>query len=254
MHVSCTRREFLKVFAVGAAVSSFGGRKLTQTYASEVMATSIPNTGTFKVTFTEYPVLRNEFSSIRLSVNPMLGDFPWGRFYPILINRAEGEHFYALDSECRHASCVVPAYDEPNGGIICPCHGSVYMIDGTLIEGPSTQNLRSYPISFDGNETLTVEVPGLGYSVAGSVVQDGSRFRLAFRAFQHVEYEVRFRAGLNAVDNWTVVPFSLTGDGPADQQVFTGGNDDEDVAVYVDRTTPAGFYAVAIRMLDVTQG
>ena len=75
MRVSCTRRQFLKVFAVGAVTSSLAGKKLVQTYASEALATANP--GTFKVTFTEYPVLRNDFSSIRLSVNPMLGDFPW---------------------------------------------------------------------------------------------------------------------------------------------------------------------------------
>jgi len=252
MHVSCTRRQFLKVFAVGAVASSFGGKTCVQTYASEVAAAPGPNVGKFKVTFTQYPVLLNEFSSIRVSVNPMVGDFPWGRFYPILINRAEGLNFHALDSECRHASCAVPAYDEPNGGIVCPCHQSVYMIDGTAIGGPATQDLRRYPISFDGVETLTVEVPGLGYSVESAVVENGSRFRLRFLAFQHVVYELQFRASFAATDNWTVVPFSLTPDGLADQIAYEGGNDDEEISVYVDRATPAGFYAVSIRMLDLT--
>jgi Rieske Fe-S protein len=251
MAMSYTRREFLKVFAVGAVTSTFGGRKLLQTYASEAVPT--PNTGVFKVTFSEYPALRNEFSSIRLSVNPLLGDGPWGRFYPILINRGEGSQFYALDSECRHASCAVPAYSEANGGIVCPCHGSVYGVDGTVLQEPATENLRQYPISFDGDEALTIEVPGLGYSVAGALVQEGNRFRLDFRAFQHVQYEVRFRAGFAATEDWTVIPFSVTPDGPADQTIFEGGNDDQDVTVYADRTTPAGFYAVSIKMLDLTE-
>lgn len=249
--MSFSRRQFLKVFAVGAVASSFGGRSWVQTYASEVLPTPTPGSGKFSVTFTQYPILRNDFSSIRVSVNPMIGDFPFGRFYPILINRGEGQ-YYALDSECRHASCVVPAYNEANGGIICPCHQSVYLIDGTVLpDQPATANLRSYPISFDGDETLTVEVPALGYNVAGAVVQDGNRFRLEFPAYAHVEYEVRFRE--NLTQDWTVVPFALTADAPSDQMVLDGGNEDFPAVVYVDRTTPAGFYAVSMRILDLTE-
>ena len=250
--VSCNRRQFLKVFAVGAVASSVGGKSRVQTYASEVLPSSSPGPGKFTIKLSDYPALHNEFSSIRLSLNPMLGDFPHGRFYPILVNRGEGAQFYALSSECRHASCIVPAYNEANGGIVCPCHGSVYLIDGTVLpDQPSFENLRTYPIFFDGDETVTVEVPGLGFSVAGAVVQNGTRFRLDFRAYEHVEYEVRYRASL--AEDWAVAPFALEAEAPADQLVLDGGNNEHDATVYVDRTTPAGFYAVSIRMLDLTE-
>jgi Rieske Fe-S protein len=241
----------LKVFAAGAVASSFQGKTWVQTYASEVLPS--PNSpGKFTVKLSDYPVLNNEFSSIRLSVNPMLGDFPHGRFYPILVNRGEGEQFYALNSECRHASCIVPAYNEPNGGIVCPCHGSVYLIDGSVLpDQPAFENLRTYPISFDGNDTLTIEVPELGYNVAGAVVQDGTRFRLDFRAYAHVEYEVRHRATLT--QDWGVVPFALDAEAPADQLALDGGNNDHDATIYVDRAGQAGFYAVSMRLLDLTE-
>lgn len=184
----------------------------------------------------------------------MLGDFPDGRFYPVLINRGEGPVFYALDSRCTHAACAVPIYKEFEGGSICPCHGSVYDVDGTII-GPVTedqQDLTRYEIAFDGVDTLTVQVPGLGYCVSGAVVQDGSRFQLDFTAFQRIEYEVRYRPTMSGETDWAVVPFSLTPDGPADQQSYVAGIDDTPVSFFVDRTTPAGFYAVTIKVLDLT--
>lgn len=226
-----------------------------QTYAAEVMATP-PNIGRIKVTFTEYPVLQNEFSSIRLGVQPMFGDFPGNRkFYPVVITRGEQQQFYALNSECPHAGCAVPPYNEFNGGIICPCHGSHFGIDGTYYEGPAGRSLDRYSIAFDGQETLTIEIPGLGYSVAGSIVQDGNRFRLDFPAHPFFQYEVQFRPGFGQNDSWNPVLFSLTADGPMDQSslsITSGDPYPEPVmtSVFVDRTTPVGFYAVTNRVVD----
>lgn len=255
MDVRYSRRQFLKIFAVGAATSAWGPKRWVQTYAAEVQPAPAPKPAVFKVTFTQYPVLQNEFSSVRLSVNPMLGDFPYGRFYPILVNRGEGTQFYAMSSECTHAGCVVPPFMEFDGGIVCPCHQSAYAIDGHFLGRPDCEepcnqaDLRRYAISYDRNETLTVEVPEMGFSVAGGVVADGARFQLDFQSFEWVDYEVQFRPGFGAGTDWQVTSFSLTPDGPADQQVFTGNGNP--ASLFVDRTTPAGFYAVSMRMMEI---
>jgi len=45
-----------------------------------------------------------------------------------------------LSRECPHAGCDV---DYKNGEFVCPCHGSKFDSEGTVIQGPATQNLES---------------------------------------------------------------------------------------------------------------
>jgi hypothetical protein len=63
-----------------------------------------------------------------------------------------------------------------------------------------------------------------------------------------VEYEVLFRALVR--DAWTVAHYSFTIDGPTDQTFLTG--DDLSATVFVERTTPTGFYSVAVKILDLS--
>jgi nitrite reductase/ring-hydroxylating ferredoxin subunit len=208
--------------------------------------------GRFRISLDDFPVLNNEFTSIRLAVNPLLpgvGSYPDGNFYPILVNRGEGTQFYALDAECQHASCTVPIYEEAMGGIICPCHGSVYDIDGSVLETPATRPLRQYGVTFDGAKTLTVEVPGLGYEVTSRLVA-GDRLRLEFPTHLNATYEVRFRPSFQFDTNWAAIPFATSPEGPANVTSLTG--DGDPAAVFVERVSPAGFYAVSIVLLDLT--
>jgi nitrite reductase/ring-hydroxylating ferredoxin subunit len=210
------------------------------------------NVGQFSISLDDFPALQNEFSSIRLSVNPLspgLEPFPDGDFYPILINRGERDQFYALDAACRHAGCVVPIYEESMGGIICPCHGSGYGIDGTVVQGPAAESLISYGITFDGVKTLTITVPGLGYRVASRLVS-GGRLRLEFPTHLNITYEVRFRSTLNPGSAWASIPFASAPSEPANRLSLLGSG--EPAVVFVDRTTIAGFYAVNIVLLDLT--
>src|SRR5262249_27992588 len=150
---------------------------------------------------------------------------------------------------CPHRACVTDAYDSGAGAIVCPCHGSQFDIDGTFISGPAQVSLTAYPIVFDGVNTIKITVPGLGYSITNYALTTGTspRIRLDFPTFSQVQYEVRFRQ--NATDAWTVVTFATTSSGPATNSYLTG--DGTSKSVYVDRTTPAGFYSVAIRVTEV---
>src|SRR5262249_32925883 len=137
------------------------------------------------------------WGSVRLGINPVRPDvepFPDGTFYPIMINRDDANKFYVLDCECRHASCVVPTFDPGEPGILCPCHGSRYWIDGRVLDGPAEHPLHSYPFEFDGDDTLTVRVPCWGLDVHVMVLSGAmnSRVRLDFRANDYVTYEVWF--------------------------------------------------------------
>jgi len=138
--------------------------------------------------------------------------------------------------------------------MICPCHGSEYAIDGKRLSGPAPPQsaLTRYTVSFDGQDTVQVQIPNLGYSVIGSNVQgvgNGSpRFRLDFRAFRKVDYEVRFRESLDLAP--ASIPFSTTSNGPADQTVFTSATT-TNVSLFVERSSAAGFYTIAILVTEI---
>lgn len=247
---SLSRRRFVRTFSLGTAFSTFLGKA----WQASVLADITPsNVGLLRVKLSDYPALLEDNGSVRLGLNPIDNpSIPLGAFYPILINHHTGTTYYAMSTFCSHAGCIVPPFNEGEGGIICPCHGSGYAIDGSLLNGPALEPLIQYPVSFDGADTLTVEVPNLGYCVNSTLVQNATtpRLRLLFPTFENAEYEVRFREQIR--DEWTVTPFALSPGGLADQLSVFG--DGAPAALFVDRTTATGFYTVAIKVIDFTNG
>jgi Rieske Fe-S protein len=62
----------------------------------------------------------------------------------IMIVRQVGGELVALSTRCTHEGCKV---NMPTGGRIpCPCHGSVYALNGKVLQGPTTHPLPSYPV------------------------------------------------------------------------------------------------------------
>ena len=54
--------------------------------------------------------------------------------------------------ECHATSTATPM---PTGAaIICPCHGSTFAIDGSVLTGPAIRSLPHYALAFDGNDGL----------------------------------------------------------------------------------------------------
>ena len=106
--------------------------------------------------------------------------------------------------------------------------------------------LTRYPTSFDGVNTVCIEIPTLGFNVTAASVQSGTgpHVLLQFRTFSTVKYEIRRRNSLS--DPGAVVPFSTTLDGAAATNVLTGKAGT--ASVYVDRTAEGAFYTVAIQV------
>ncbi len=70
----------------------------------------------------------------------------------IIINIGDG--FIALSSICTHQGCKV-SYDSGSNNLPCPCHGSVFNITGTVLEGPADSPLKKYEVSQEG-DILTI--------------------------------------------------------------------------------------------------
>ena len=248
---SVSRRRFIKTFALGTAYSTILGKAWRATVLAAGTA-SFDLTATFNVRLSDYPALSQPFGSVRLGVNavrPEVEPFPDGDYWPLLINRGENDRIYVLDSECRHASCVVPPYDDFFFGMRCPCHGSTYDIDGSILSGPTEEPLRQYEFVFDGDDTLTIKVPGLGFRVNTAVIPASgtSRLALTFDTHYGITYQAHFRAQLN--EPWTVIPFATTPNGPFDtQSLFAIGAPE---TIYVNRSGNMGYYAVSMVLMEV---
>lgn len=67
----------------------------------------------------------------------------------VVINTGTGV-FTALSRICSHANCLVN-YDSPSQKLPCPCHGSKFDINGTVLNGPATLPLIKFNTSLNGN-------------------------------------------------------------------------------------------------------
>jgi cytochrome b6-f complex iron-sulfur subunit len=66
----------------------------------------------------------------------------------------DGHGVYAISIVCTHLGCIVkPTAD----GFECPCHGSGFAHDGSVIRGPAPQPLRWLKVSDDGDTVMVDE-------------------------------------------------------------------------------------------------
>lgn len=61
--------------------------------------------------------------------------------------------FYAIDAACSHLGCMV-LFDED--AFVCPCHSSIFTIDGVVTSGPSRHPLRFLMVDLDSNGKLVI--------------------------------------------------------------------------------------------------
>ncbi len=76
--------------------------------------------------------------------------FNSGRFY--LVCREDGG-FLALYHKCTHLACAV-LWHEDEGQFYCPCHGSRFEADGSVVNRPASRGLKRFPVTIDGGRVL----------------------------------------------------------------------------------------------------
>ena len=238
-----TRRDFVRILWFGAASSILFGKPWVAATVAAPSPAAASGTGVLQININDFPALQNANGSVRL----VLTSTPHGTLFPILVNRGSGSQFFALSSRCTHQGCVVSPFI--SGSCACPCHGSRFAIDGSLVNGPAGSPLARYTNTFDGANSLRIEIPGLRYSITTMAVQTGAgpRLQLRFPTLATAGYQVRFRESMGSA--WAIIPFATTVNGTASNMVLTGTG--ATATVFVDRVTETGFYAVTLR---VTQG
>ena len=61
----------------------------------------------------------------------------------IIVVKNEDGSLSALNPKCTHQQCPVE-WDGNSGSLTCPCHGSAFATDGSVITGPASTPLASY--------------------------------------------------------------------------------------------------------------
>lgn len=72
-----------------------------------------------------------------------------------IVRKKEGS-FYALSSICTHLGCVTN-YSSAEKNIACPCHGSIFDLEGIVLSGPAPKSLKRVLIEQDERGVLMVD-------------------------------------------------------------------------------------------------
>jgi cytochrome b6-f complex iron-sulfur subunit len=79
-----------------------------------------------------------------------------GRFY---LSRLEDGSVLALWQRCTHLGCTVP-YRRDKKQFVCPCHSSIFNIQGEVVGGPAPRPLDLFPIEIvDGQIVVDTSQP-----------------------------------------------------------------------------------------------
>ena len=208
-----------------------------------------------RLALADYPALNEPFGSVRLSTSAMApnGERPLGFFPAVIINRGGAGELHVMSAECSHEGCTVRKLEPSNQRMVCPCHGSVYDINGQSISGPNGGPpifpLRQYAFR-EENGMLSIFLPDdTFYELTWTpvTVSAGNRIKLQLLTFSNYRYEVYFRSSLDGEASRMF--FSRTADGLLDEEVLDGIDDFD--TIFLPRPMRHGFYQVAMQFQSV---
>src|SRR4051812_9844138 len=75
----------------------------------------------------------------------------------LVVNTGSG--ILAMGAVCPHAACEL-AWVEEDRQAECPCHGSRFAGDGTVLSGPATTSLPAYPATVDASGAIVISIFG----------------------------------------------------------------------------------------------
>lgn len=89
-------------------------------------------------------------------VGGSVSGLPMGATDPLVVVRVDETTVAALNARCTHQGCPVH-YNATKMTLDCPCHGSDFALDGSVLQPPATQRLQSYAATLELDRvTVTV--------------------------------------------------------------------------------------------------
>jgi cytochrome b6-f complex iron-sulfur subunit len=145
---NCTRRKFLESSVQAASklaiaspmvalLASCGQTPLAVVTApGSAVSTDANNIAT--LTFANYPTLQTPGGSVNVTVNAASGS------KDVYVTRVSASEVDTVSSTCTHQGCKINSYSTSTGQYLCACHGSIFSVTGSVVNGPATTPLPSY--------------------------------------------------------------------------------------------------------------
>ena len=77
-----------------------------------------------------------------------------GRAVPIAVTRLSETSVVAVSRVCTHEGCTVNLPSSPGATLDCPCHGSRFLTNGQVVNGPAARALASFPTRIEGSQVV----------------------------------------------------------------------------------------------------
>lgn len=68
------------------------------------------------------------------------GLMPGVHFFDKVIIHKTNDFMIMMSSSCTHLGCKIRT--ESNNRLVCPCHGSAFDLDGSVLQGPAVRPLK----------------------------------------------------------------------------------------------------------------
>jgi Rieske Fe-S protein len=65
------------------------------------------------------------------------------------VTRLSATSVIAVSRLCTHQACTVGLPGTPGGVMMCPCHGSLFTVQGAVVQGPAPAPLRTFVATID---------------------------------------------------------------------------------------------------------
>ncbi|MCC7437181.1 MAG: Rieske 2Fe-2S domain-containing protein [Armatimonadetes bacterium] len=233
-----SRRTFLAGAAAATVFATVGGKEILGKIIPKLNSAAATGrlAGTFSVSLDQFAALQQVDGSVRLSIA--------GLNHKVLVTRVAETEFTAVSEVCTHSGCAIGNYEVANKRFQCPCHGSRFAADGSVLRGPAPRALDSYPVEFDSAANMVhLEIAG----ISAAPDQPDAAAYLAPIAVSNGMANVRY--GLAAPARVTLTIWTVAGEQvmiPVEQAQEAG----EHTAVIAIGQLPAGQYLCRIQTSD----
>lgn len=140
------RKEFLKTCGIALIGLPFAA-SLLQSCGGIHYAVANESNGTITVSKSQFEINSEKPEKLREFVMVQSSSSK----FPLCIYRTENNDYVTSLMRCTHRGCELNV----GGGIYsCPCHGSEFTKEGTVLNGPAEENLKTFTTKTDAKNII----------------------------------------------------------------------------------------------------